>query len=151
MGGRVGPWCSLALFAGGVLFARSAWTQQMSKEDRERMLQMLTTVASDVNKHYYDPDLHGVDWPARVEKAKEEIARENQWDAGFADIAAVLDALNDSHTYFIPPPPAYRIAYGWQFQMVGSRCLVTHVRPGSDAEAKGIKPGDEVLAINSFH
>jgi len=150
MSGRVRSWCSFALLTASVFLPRSAWTQQMSKDDRERLQQMLTTVTSEVSKHYYDPDLHGVDWAARVERAKEEISRENEWGAGFADIAAALDGLNDSHTYFIPPPPPYRIDYGWEFQMVGTRCLVTHVRPGSDAEAKGIKPGDEVLAINGF-
>src|SRR5207302_10034809 len=41
-----------------------------------------------------------------------------------------------------------RTDYGWQMQMVGDRCYVRAVKPGSDAEAKGIKPGHEVEEID---
>jgi carboxyl-terminal processing protease len=121
--------------------------QQMSSFDRARALEMLDDIAQDVRKHYYDPTFHGVDWDAKVREAKQKIEGENSLNLSLAHIAAALDALNDSHTCFLPPPRPYRHDYGFQTQMIGDRCYVTRVRPGSDAEAKGVKPGDEVLAL----
>jgi len=118
--------------------------------DREQAQGMLESVASDVRKYYYDPKLRGIDWDAQVGVAKNAIALADSWDVARLDIAALLEKLNDSHTYFVPPPYPIREDYGWQFQMVGDRCYVVRVRPKSDAEAKGLKPGDEVLTIEGF-
>lgn len=40
--------------------------------------------------------------------------------------------------------------YGFQMQMIGDHCYVVRVRPGSDAEAKGVRAGDEVLGVNNY-
>ncbi len=67
-----------------------------------------------------------------------------------SDIAAALDSLHDSHTFLIPPIISFHLDYRIQYEMIGRRCFVTRVRPKSDADNKGVKPGDEVLAINGF-
>jgi C-terminal processing protease CtpA/Prc len=142
-----------ARFIGGIitLLASLAWTQQaMSKLDRDRALDILKTVGDDVRKHYYDPKFHGVNWDAKIAEAKGKIEKETSFNMAMSHIAAALDALNDTHTFFVPPGHAYRHDYGLQYQMISNRCFVTQVRPGRDAEAKGVKPGDEILAINGF-
>ena len=58
--------------------------------------------------------------------------------------------LNDSHTVFFPPSRTGRVEYGWRMQMIGDKCFVTAVKPGSDAEKKGLKVGDEIVAIEGF-
>jgi C-terminal processing protease CtpA/Prc len=111
---------------------------------------MVDVLASDLRKHYYDPKLHGIDLDAKVREAKQGIDSAPSVDIAYTYVASVLEALDDSHTFFIPPPYPIKEDYGWRFQLFGDRCYVTHVRPGSDAEAKGLKPGDQLLTINGF-
>ncbi|HME33827.1 MAG TPA: S41 family peptidase [Candidatus Sulfotelmatobacter sp.] len=136
------------------LLTTVTWPQQqpqISNLDRGRALDMLQVIANDVKKHYYDPKFHGVDWDAQVADAKQKIAKATSFNMAMSHIAATLDALNDSHTFFLPPQHAYRHNYGLQYQIIGNRCFVTKVRPASDAEAKEIKPGDEILGINGYN
>ncbi len=132
-------------------FLAPAPAQEMSKSDRERDEQMLMTVGDDVLKHYYDPNFHGVDLKAQIAAAKQKIEKTNSNNMALSEIAAALDPLNDSHTFFLPPQHAFRHDYGWEDQMVGDRCFITQVRPKSDADVKGVKPGDQILSINGFN
>jgi len=131
-----------------------AWSQQppqISNLDRGRAQDMLKIIAGEVRKHYYDPKFHGVDWDAKVAEAKQKIEKTTSMNMAMSHIAAALDTLNDTHTFFLPPRHADRLEYGVQYQMVGERCFVSHVRPKSDAEAKGVKPGDEILTLNTYN
>ena len=122
----------------------------ISSLDRERARAMLRAIADDVRKHYYDPTLHGVDFDARIREADAKIQAAPTLGQAFTTIAWALESLNDSHTYFIPPMRTNRTEYGWRMQMVGDRCFVTQVRPKSDAEAKGLRIGDEILMVNNL-
>jgi C-terminal processing protease CtpA/Prc len=126
------------------------WPDQISKHDRDLAQDMLQQISADIKKHYYDPNFHGLDWDAIVQQAKERIDKSADLNRAMSEVAAALDALHDSHTFLLPPPRPFRHAYGWQLQMIGDHCYVIHVHPGSDAEGKGIKPGDEVLSINGY-
>ena len=68
----------------------------------------------------------------------------------FGIIAQVLIELDDSHTFLIPPERASRTDYGWQMQMIRDKCFVVAVEPGSDAEAKGVKAGDELVSVGGY-
>jgi carboxyl-terminal processing protease len=139
------------VLAVAALLASQAWAQhEMSTLDRGYAQSMLRTVADDVRKHYYDPRFHGIDWDATVAGARAQIEKASSMNDALAGIADALDALNDSHTFFVPPPHADRYDYGWTYQMIGERCFVMGVRPGSDAAAKGVKSGDEILSINGY-
>ncbi len=129
--------------------AANGWGQ-ITRHDRDAAMGMLRDISADVRKHYYDPQLHGVNWDAKVEEMKQRIEAADSIDIAVSAVAATLDALNDSHTYLLPPGYSSRHDYGWQAQMIGDRCFVLRVRPGSDAENKGMKPGDELLALNGF-
>jgi len=145
-----------------------AGQQQISKQSRDTADVMLQTIAAGIKKDYYDPKFHGLDWDAVVAQTKQKIDKSESFDMALLHIAALVDALNDSHTTLFPPrrvlnTPAYvrdwrallmltdkRHDYGWQSEIIGERCFVTHIRPGSDAERKGLHVGDELLSMNGY-
>src|SRR5271163_2039682 len=65
---------------------------QISKFDRNHAQSMLREVSSDVQKHYYDPKFHGVDWESRVHEAEQNIDKTDSMDGGLTEIAAMLDS-----------------------------------------------------------
>lgn len=134
------------------LLVPAVWPQQqaMSTFDRDRAQNILQIVAGDVRQHYYDTKFHGVNWDAKVGEARAKIEKETSFNMAMSHIAVVLDSLNDSHTFLVPPQHAYVHDYGFQYQMVGERCFVIRVRPASDADSKGLKAGDEILTINGY-
>jgi carboxyl-terminal processing protease len=138
------------ILLGLAFFTPTVFSQELSKLDRGRAQDILKVVGDDVRKHYYDPKFHGLNWDAEIGEAKDKISQAKSFSMAMAHIAAMLDKLNDSHTFFLPPEHAYRHDFGWRYQMIGERCFITQVRPKSDAETKGLKPGDEVLTVNGF-
>jgi C-terminal processing protease CtpA/Prc len=139
-----------AVFAWLLPFVSPARSQQISDLDRQRAQQMLKTVGDDVRKHYYDPKFHGVNLDKEIADSKDRIEKVTSMNMALSNIAAALDALDDSHTFFLPPQHAMHHEYGWEYQMVGDRCFITQVRPKSDADAKGVKIGEELLSINGI-
>lgn len=136
----------LLLTSGAVMPAQS----QISGPDRDRGHAMLDQVKDDIKGNYYDPSFHGVDLDARFEAADKMLDKATSLGQVFGIIAQTVIGLNDSHTVFIPPEQTVRSDYGWQLQAIGEKCYVIAVKPGSDAEAKGLKPGDEILAVNGI-
>ena len=144
---RLAPLALLAL-AFVVAAAVPARAQSLSGIDRENGLQMLRTVRDDLKKHYYDPSIRGMDVDARFRAAEEKVRNAKSNGEVMGIIAQVLVELNDSHTSFWPPRRSARVEYGWQMTPVGDACYVSAVRPGSDAEAKGLQVGDRVLTMD---
>ncbi|HKQ50863.1 MAG TPA: S41 family peptidase [Pyrinomonadaceae bacterium] len=143
----------LALFAATLLlpaFSQAARAQSISNYERESGRQMLKMIKLDIEKHYYDPTFHGVDLDERFQAADEKIKKATSNGQIFGIIAQALLDFNDSHLFFSPPPRVSRVEYGWQMKAIGDQCYVTAVKPGSDAEAKGLKPGDTVLSVDGF-
>src|ERR1700739_4700995 len=75
--------------------------QKISNFERERAKDMLAEIAVDIRKHYYDPKFHGIDWDAKIQEAKQKIDKVETQNMAFSQIAAALDSLDDSHTFFV--------------------------------------------------
>jgi C-terminal processing protease CtpA/Prc len=140
----------LRIFAIGTVIACSLLTTaQDINAKRDEARRMADEVANDIAKHYYDPTLRGVDWKAKLLEAKEKIDVASSSNAAFANIAAMIDSLGDSHTFFIPPLRSFTLDYGWRMQTIGERCFVMRIRPETDAATK-LHAGDEILAVNDY-
>lgn len=134
------------LITGG--FLSSSAQQPPTKFEIERARVMLDIIKDDVKKNYYDPNYHGVDIEVRFKAADDKLKQAASMSQLWGIIAQALADLNDSHTFFLPPSKRARTDYGWQMQIVGDRCYVSAIKPGSDAEKKGLTAGDEILSID---
>ena len=127
-----------------------AQAQKVEDKDRDRGQVMLRMIKTELKKNYYDPAYHGMDVDARFKIASDKIKEATSVGQIFGIIAQVMVELDDSHTFFIPPSRATKTDYGWSMQMYGERCYISKVDKGSDAEAKGVKPGDEVIEAGGY-
>lgn len=118
--------------------------------NRENGLSILNAIKSDLRKNYYDPTFRGVDLDEFFKPVEAKIMQASSIGEVLGIIAQGLMRFDDSHTFLIPPMSATQIEHGWKMQMIGDNCHVVAVKPGSDAEAKGLKPGDKILSINGM-
>ena len=123
---------------------------QINGTDRNMAIGLLEMSKEAIKKNYYDPTYRGVDIDFVFETAKERMKAAPTRDALMLTIAAAVLTLDDSHTTFLPPVRAAEVEYGWIAGVIGDDCYITHVKPGSDAEAKGLKAGDRFLGIDGF-
>jgi C-terminal processing protease CtpA/Prc len=137
---------SFALFLSQVRRANA--NEKYGDYERQVVLAMLKDAEKDIQEHYYDVTFHGVDMNARFRAAEANILAVHSYREAIGQIEWVLQGLNDSHTVFIPPAQPFDIEYGFEFEFYGNSCYVTHVRPGTDAEKSGLRPGDKIISID---
>jgi C-terminal processing protease CtpA/Prc len=137
----------LLLFAAGT---QQLTHGQIGKFDRDSTEAMLDAAKDDLKKNYYDPTFRGIDIETKFKEAKERVKQATTRDQLIITVAQTMLEFNDSHTFFIPPSRAAKVEYGWEMQMIGDKAFVTAVKPKTDAEAKGLKPGDLVVSVDGF-
>ena len=124
--------------------------KSISKFDRGASLTMLTYVERDLRDNYYDKTFRGMNVDAVFDEAGQRIRAAGSVNETITIISDALLRLNDSHTMFLPPERKTRVNYGWRATMIGDEPYVVSVDKGSDAEKKGLAPGDRVLFWNRF-
>lgn len=115
--------------------------------NRTRGKYMLDDIKKVLKQYYFDEKFRGLNLDEKIKIAKQRVGGLDTNTAIFEEIAEVMLAFDDSHTFFIPPNRTNRVSYGFTMQMIGPRCFVVSVKKGSDAEAKGIKSGDQIMAV----
>ena len=153
---RLLPCCTLHLvslqdFPAHLAAQQPQQVQKITSTDLARAHMMLRQAYDDVKKNYYDPKYHGVDLDIAVYHQYDTRLDASQTiNESFRIIAAFLANLHDSHTFFMPPARVNRSTTGFHMEMVGDKCFVTRIRPGTDAAAK-LHVGDQVLELNGFN
>ncbi|MFL6228913.1 MAG: S41 family peptidase [Pyrinomonadaceae bacterium] len=147
----VRPRASAAALSGSLLLllCAHAGAQQTLSGNRDAGRIMLGVLKGDVVKNYYDPTYHGINVETSFKEAEEQIKQANSLPEILGIIANTMMRFDDSHTFFMPPSFAVRIQHGWVMEMIGDKCYVVAVQPGSNAEAQGLRPGDRVLSVES--
>lgn len=133
-----------------LLAAQLAGAQELRKLDRARGHEIVKQLKKDIEKNYYDPAFGGIDLDRHFGEAEKKIDEAQSVGQMFGIIGQTLVDFNDSHTRFVPPGRAATINYGWQMQAIGDTVYVVAVKPGSDADKKGVKPGDRVLTFDQY-
>jgi C-terminal processing protease CtpA/Prc len=147
----IGISIAISMTLSGIAATRYASAQALTSVDRDRGHVMLKTLKNEIKKNYYDPTFRGIDLEARFKAADEKVDRAASLGQIFGIVAQTLIEFEDSHLFFIPPQRANTTDYGWQMQIIGDKCYVSAVKPGSDAAAKGLQPGDLVKAVDTFN
>jgi C-terminal processing protease CtpA/Prc len=139
-----------ALLLVSVLLQGQAPAPSISKYDRGASITMLKQVKADLKEHYYDTTFRGMDLDKTFAEAEENLRSAGSVNQAIAGIVDVLMRLNDSHTMFYPPDRKSRPVYGWEAAMIGDVPYVIDVTKGSDAEKKGLAPGDRLVFWNRY-
>lgn len=138
--------CGLVLF----FCLQTSYGQTLSSDDRENGREMLRDVQKAIKENYDDKTFNGVDLDKAFKTADEKIRQATSNGQVYGIIAEAVRSLNDSHTFFVPPLRVLKVDYDWHILMIGDRCYISAVKPGSDAETKGLKPGDILHVVDGY-
>ncbi|HEX2854800.1 MAG TPA: S41 family peptidase [Opitutaceae bacterium] len=100
-----------------------------------------------VNRKFFDAKFRGVDWNAMRDRYRPDAEKAADDDGLYAAINQMLRELKESHVSAMPPQRWFeqhtrqRALVGLGFSRVEGRWVVTHVYPGSPAEAAGVQRG----------
>src|SRR5262245_32986988 len=133
-----------------VVVTAAAQAPALDKTGRQRAKEMLNQVKTAIKNNYYDQSYHGLDLNKHFKEAEGKLETAVSLGHAYAIIAQALIDFDDSHTFFVPPERPATYEQGWKLSIVGDACYVVAVKPGSDAEAKGLKAGDRVLQFEAF-
>jgi len=106
-----------------------------------------------VNERYYDPAMNGTDWAAARSRWAPRALAAGSDDAFWDLLDRMTGELRDAHTRVESPKRAelierdQAVGFGFTFQPLGERLVVTSARGDGDAYWAGVRPGMTLVAI----
>ncbi len=141
--------CTALCLATSIVFAQQAAPRKLDSADLYRAHVILRQAYDDVRKNYYDPSYHGVNLDQNFQLYDTRLNTAQSVNESFRVVAAFLDTLHDTHTFFVPPARVNHSTMGFSMEMIGDNCFIVRTRPGTDAATK-LHPGDQVMGVNGF-
>jgi carboxyl-terminal processing protease len=131
-----------AAAATGLLAASTAAAQSIA----ETRVQVFDAVVKTVSEQFYDPAFHGVNWAgvharyrARLTEVDDEAELQRLIDQ-------MLGELKSSHLHIYRTTPGVgRGGVGARIEPIDGVDTVLELAPLSDARAKGLRPGDQIV------
>lgn len=118
--------------------------------DRGRWKAILKNVAADIQHHFYDPKLNGLDLQKALDEASQKIDHATSVNAMNAAIYEFTEKLDDSHTVFLQPLSGRYPEYGFEAKPFGEEIFVFDVEEKGAAARAGLKPGDKIIQLEGL-
>ncbi len=142
------------------VLARASEAQAIAAPSPERARmnrRVFDRVWDAVRRHYYDPGLHGVDWPAARQAWRPRALAATDDTQLYAALSGMLDLLDDTHAAARPPVAIRRQENQRRSRAVLGLMLtlqsddlwrIEQVRAGSPAEDAGLEAGWRLRALD---
>ena len=137
--------CALILIF--LLSSQLASTQNVQRGEMEDVLRI---VSDDIQKHFYDPQMKGLDWPTLTEQTRQRIRSSSNTGQMILAIFSLLSKLGDSHTYFVPPRLTEQADFGFEARAYGDEVRIYEIREKGPAAKSGLGVGDRILSLNGI-
>ena len=109
---------------------------------------ILKLVSADVQKNFYDPGMKGLDWSALTDETRQRIKASSSVGQMILAVSSLVDRLQDSHTYFIPPPLSAHSDFGFKAKAYGNDVRVYEIDKKGPADKAGLHVGEAILSLN---
>jgi carboxyl-terminal processing protease len=120
--------------------------EKISSDEREIARTYLSEMEDSLTQHYFPTRKTDAAFHARCRETLKHLDRAQTSNQAYGLIADAFAAL-DPRIRFYPPQRSSIIDYGWMWKLFGDHAYVSQVDHVGDAATQGLRPGDQVLAI----
>ncbi len=126
----------------------------VSAATREGRLAIFDDVWETIRERYYDPNLHGVDWPRLGARFRPLAAAARDSREFYRVMRRLVAHLGDVHTRVYAPGERFIwlqpffVSIGVSVREISDTLVVTNVESGSEAQQAGVSVGDKVTSID---
>jgi carboxyl-terminal processing protease len=126
----------------------------VSTSTPEGRLAVFDDVWETIQKRYYDPGFHGIDWQVSRVTFRRAAAKASDSHEFYEVVRKMISALRDAHTRVYAPDEKFDwwnprfVTLGFTIREVEGLPTIIQVERSSEASLKGIRPGDVLIKVD---